>query len=513
MATTLVRVLLLVLAAPAAFAALSVNGLQNRLQSLEPLRRQGLDVDALVREIGYEAQNLDSGGRARLEAQRMLEQVRLSVVAFYDAKIAEGLNTEAARAEVRAHANRDLERFTPAVADGLREVMEATLANPRSSRLPAPSPALLAQLEEASRARQATLHPSLTPVSLPRQRSDEGMLIPASAGGGGISGLSINALGVRAYDNRQEMAQALANSDESSERWVATASLTMESIRTTGYEEQISLQVRAEFLGIEISAGPILKFRRLISSMAIIMGEGMSAMVDSQGHFDFTTRDASGRVVTNRRGRRFISFSCRLEARLENEAGMAGGFKLAGVGGTVREINAFNQNIRMDSRWILVPDTIGGRRTHMVMLDQTCHNEFVNARLENGRTVKQNLDASISAFVGSLIYVNDGLDCVQPHHCREWFRGQHPFLRNSSVPACIPSDDPREVTTCAMRGVDGAKCPVMYQGRRVSSGFMELECSEGFTCVPNRDPATRRGIEMIEGRCRGNSGRRRGSSL
>lgn len=486
-----------------ASAVVTPQSLQNRLSELAPLGAKGLDLDALKREVGYENQQLSTKQRARLEADLLLKQIRFGVQAAYQAALKATGNAEAARAKVRENALQDLEHIDPALADDVRLVVDDALSG--GFQQAPPSVTLTKQLADASLLRQEVLQGSaLTPVVLKEKVPNPSAIedihlgpkttqLPRDTGGA----LATDNLGVLRYNSRQEMAQAMVSATDSSERWVATANVNFRSNRMTGYEENISLQMKAEFLGFEVSAGPVFKFRRTLTSTANFSGEGMNPLVDGRGFFDFVVRDSLNNVRPNRR---FIFFTCELESDIEFEERVGGGFKVGGPGADIQQINGFRQSVNMSSRRILVPDAIGGYQTNLAMLEQTCHNEFVMARLSNGRTVKQNMDASIANVIAGTIYVNNAMECVKDSHCDGWYKKHLSFLSDESTTTaeCVQTTN-KAVMVCAKRGIQGASCPVKGEIQYGIGGMME--CAKGYTCIPDKKPVNMRGWSYTKGTC------------
>lgn len=441
-----------------------------------------MDDEALTRELGYNFQRLTIDERARLESQRLLTIVAEATLAAYEKAISEGASEEVARAEVEELVSVDLAKLDPNMANEIQAVVTAVLDG---REIPTNvSPLFQNRVIEASELRQAQLSQT-SPANLTAglQRMD------AVVGVGSGTGLNASTRGVRRYQTRQELIAAMVSGDES-ERWVATANMSVKSSRATGHDETFTAQLSVEFLGSQISAGPIFTFKRRLTTSVDVKGEGMYPLFNEQGIFDLIWKGADGRPLTNSNGthqRRFVFFTCDAELLIESERALRGGFKISGVGAEGNLVHTYQNTITLSSRRLLVPDSVDGRQVNLAFLAQICHNDFMRARTQNGRSVRDNMNTTARNLASGLTFVDRASECMVDTHCNNWFRGVVSIHKYRTAPRCARAVGNNAMFSCQLRGQVGANCQVVRNGRRVSSGYFEYTCDRGLRCVVTRE--------------------------
>ncbi|MBY0518031.1 MAG: hypothetical protein K2P81_14075 [Bacteriovoracaceae bacterium] len=451
------------LASFSTFAGMSDEALTSRLTELESYRNNGLDLDALTREASYERLDLNLEKRAWIESQIIVQNIRAAVLRGYDAALEQTGSVDGAAKLVRANMDKDMNLIAPELRDDIRTIVEDVLKNPNPTN--------------------ADLAVSDTLLNSMSQRSVERMqvLLQGAQNISEIKELSSDRKGQVEHNTTSALVSALADDQSESERWVSTANMSARSGVTRGSEEEFSAQVSAEFLGVQVAAGPVFKFKKYISSYVDMKGEGLYPIFDAQGKFDVVLRDSLGRP---RKGRRFMMFTCELESNVESETAIKGGFKVMGIGGEGNVLQKFTSNVNFSSRRVLVPDSIDNREATVGVLAKICHNDFMKARATNGRTIKQNLDIMTKNLASALVYVNPALKCLRDSHCNNWFNKEVIWMHKvNTTPVCVQEKNNPSLMTCQLRGIQKAACSVYQEGKRVSSGMFEYTCKTGYRCV------------------------------
>jgi len=450
------------------WASLSEEHMKQRLVELEIYRNNGLDLPAIERQVVYELHDLTPEVRAWQEGQLLARDLRHAVLQSYLVALEESGSAEAAADVIRANMEKDAPLLAPELKDDINALVEHVLANPvpMSSDEDVPlSPALLANMRARGQSQMELLSQPTT-SSLDSFESMDNK----------SSGSSIT--------TRAGLLAAFAGG--SREDFQVNYNTVARSEEARASSQTFSAQVSAEFLGVKLAAGPTFNFTQTITSTVEFGGEGYSPLFDAQGRFDLVKRNSQGQplrvagVVVPRR----VAFSCELEAEVQSETVLAGGFSVAGLGGDARVTRTYKNTVKMASQDLLVPNTLDNRLTTVATLASICQRDYMNVRASNGRTIKQNIDVSIRNLVASLTYRNAAMKCVINSHCNSWYNrevlGIHKYR---TVPRCIQERGNTSVMTCQLRGGTGANCAVVRDGKRVSNGYFEYTCDTGKRCV------------------------------
>lgn len=467
------------------FAAVDEAQLAARLKQLAPLAEQGLDYAALEREASYELQSLPTSERARLEAQLLFSRVQAATVTAYEQALEESHgNADEAVSIVREFVENDLAKVNPTLSASIKAATEQIISNgAQQTEAITEFPANVTDFfTNESKERQELLNQDAFETA---SRSSNSRLKTATGvNPSSGSGLNAAARGVRSYKTKPEFLKAMVSGDES-ERWVATANMSIIDGEMSGSDGEISLQVKVDFLGSEISAGPTLRFYYTASTSLDIKGEGIYPIYDGNGLFDLNWKGADGRpLVTNgKTQRRFVFFTCNASIELETKIEGGGSLKIFGMGAEGRSMTAWRKTIEASSRRMLIPDTIDGQQVTVQMLAKICHKDFLNVRTQNGKTARQNLHMTLANMAKSLVYSNPSMQCATDNHCTGWFNKKWRISKMRAVPRCAQSVGNSGLMTCQTRGREGASCPVYLKGKHVSVGVLEHPCDKGFRCV------------------------------
>jgi hypothetical protein len=308
------------------------------------------------------------------------------------------------------------------------------------------------------------------------------------------------------YGSKAELIESLVSDLESS-RWVSTSNLTIKTDEITKVDSRVSLQLKVEFLGVAVEAGPTIAFSRVYKTNATIMAEGLSPALLSDGNFDFVKRDKLGRAIkeNGKFKKRFFSFACDASLDFNSDYAGSGGFSVAGMGGGASVTKTISQTVNLSSRRVEVPEYIDGKSATIKFLSQICHNDFLKAKATSALTIADSLNVMMKNVVSGLRFSHPKTKCAVDTHCYNWFNNEVISLaRIKNFPRCV--EERREkYRSCTLRGLQGQNCAVFdSKGKQVSDGFFEFTCDAGLKCVKVQQEGWFRNWELYQyakGRC------------
>lgn len=463
---------LLLASALFSFSAMGVTFQEkvNRVEYLEELRDHAIsmDIDAYRRELVYEKQNLSLDKRAENEANLLAEKIRFHVTAAYEAAAQEKSPGEAYE-EIRTAIERDLTLVSPELQEEIKEVSLAALSDAERGfsnkvlELQGMKKIFLKDVTERS-------------DYLNREGDNE---LPLAFFGNTDSPNKVT------YKNKAEILAALTATTEGA-KTSSTSNLTVNSTDTTSVSSNISLRVKASFMGAEINAGPAISFRREYKSRVNIQADGLYPVLSADGNIDFFKRDNAGNLV-KRNGvaqRRLVTFACDISLMFETDYSGGGGFSFAGIGGGVTVSKKYANSVGLVSRRIGLPESVAGKTITYKELMKLCHNDFLKARVTNVMTIEESLNVMMKNVASSLAFSHPKNKCVQDKHCLGWFsKDVISWVRYNNTPRC--AEEPNEkYRVCELRGLEGQNCTLRDKsGKRISSGSFEFACDAGLKCV------------------------------
>lgn len=469
---------LLLLVSFSAFGEVSIEEKQNRIEYLETLQEKvpAMDIEAYKRELQYEKLGLSLDERAKAEASLIAEQIKTQVARAYEASLASKSAGEAA-AEVREAIEKDSVLVNAEMREEIKELSLRALEDIQEGRVSADEnlESVERSLMKGIKERYDFLNEEAEPMPMTAM-----MIDPTTPKANGNKDAER-----REYATKAALLESLA-SDKENVNWISTGGLTIKSQQLTKAEANISMQVKAEFLGVSLSAGPSFTFSREYSSDVQVMAEGMHPVLLPDGNFDFYKRDNKGKIVVKggKQVKRFINFYCDAELEFATEAKTGGGFSIAGIGGGASVQSTFKNVVSLTSRRVLVPEYIDGKSVTFKSLAQLCMNDFLRARVTNNMTIAQSLNIMMRNVVSSLRYSHPKTKCVRDSHCFNWYNKEIIALaRIANYPRCV--EEKREkFYQCQLRGLKGQNCAVFdAKGKRVSDGMFEFQCDVGLKCV------------------------------
>jgi hypothetical protein len=461
-----------------AVGAVSFEEKENRIEYLESLQQQvpAMDIDVYKREIQYEKMGLSIDERAKAEASHLAEKIKTQILRAYEASLEMNSPEEAAR-EVREAIIKDSKLINLDMRNEIRELSLKALAEIQDGRilnnenLESIEKSLLRGIKE----RYEFLNQEASPIPMSAKTINSG-----------VSGENIEKDQERKeYASRKELVESLASEKENI-KWVSAGGSTLKSQAITKKEISISLQVKAEFLGVSISAGPSFTFTREYSSDVQITSEGMNPVLLSDGNFDFYKRDHDGNIVikNGKHQKRFMSFHCNTTLEFASESNTGGGFTLEGIGASGSLASKYTNSVNMSSRRVAVPEYVDGKSTTFVLLTQICMNDFLRARVTNNMTISQSLNIMMKNVVASLIYSHPKTKCVKDSQCLDWFENDIlSIAKIGNRPRCV-EESREKFYQCQIRGLKGQNCAVYNaKGKLISDGMFEFPCDNGLQCV------------------------------
>lgn len=453
-----------------AFGSVSFQEKKNRVAFLNELSQSSaisMNIEAYHRELNYEQENLPLDKRAENEAKLLSEKVRVQIAKVYEAALESHGDTGIAVEEVRTAIEKDLMLVSEELQDEMRNLSLNALEGIQRGEIS--SDYNLVNIEKA----------------LMKGVADRSNFLNEEGDNSLPPGMAKNDSSRTSYTNKADILESLTSNRESVE-WVTTAGNTIKSADTRKVDSRVSLQVKVEFLGIGIEAGPSIYFKREYKTNVSVMSQGMTPSILPDGNFDFVERDRMGQAVkvNGKNKKRFISFQCDADLEFQTDYAGAGGFSFAGIGGSAGVTKSFANSVNIASRRLLLPEIIGNKAVSMKTLTELCHNEFLNARVTNNLTVTGALNAMMKNVIASLRFSHPKTKCSTDNHCAKWFNSDVTALAKKNNKARCVEESKEKYMKCELRGQNGQSC-IVYdsKGKRLSSGSMEYNCDNGLRCV------------------------------
>jgi hypothetical protein len=157
--------------------------------------------------------------------------------------------------------------------------------------------------------------------------------------------------------SRSELIDSLVSEREST-RWVLTSNTTIRGDQIMKADTRLKVQLKVNYMGIEIEAGPSVQFNRLFKTAAVVSGEGLRPVMLEGGSFDFHRRDSNGNVVVinGKIQKRFFNFTCEASLDFRSDYSGGGGFSVMGSGGGVSVTKTYSNSVFLESRRVAVPE-------------------------------------------------------------------------------------------------------------------------------------------------------------
>lgn len=466
--------ILVALISSSSFAGISFQQKQMRVQSLMKLKLHApsLAFEAYQRELDYEAAGLSINARAKNETNLLADRVRQQVISAYKAALLTHKNSDDAREEVRSNIESDLELAAPQLKEELLNLSILTLDS----------------IDAGGTSQEVDL--SNIEVAMKKEviKRNEFLNEQDDRGGADPINPSVNSSKDserKEYKNKAELIESLV-SDRESSRWVTTSNQTINTSEIFKTDSNISLQLKFEFLGVSVEAGPMINFKRQYTTNATIMAEGLNPVLMHDGNFDYWKRDKAGRIIVKngKDVKRYINFTCDSSLEFETEYSGSGGFKFMGLGGEVTISQKYVNTVNLTSRRIALPEYVAGKSVTVKFISELCHQSFLNAKFSNSMTVSQSLNVMMKNVVSGLTFSHPKTKCAIDEHCYSWFNNEIiSLVKIKNFPRCAEESYREKFRSCQLRGLEGQNCPVYEGGKRTSDGQWEYACDKGLKCV------------------------------
>lgn len=456
-------------------AQVSFEEKQNRVEYLEELSKTAtsMNIEAWRRELSYERQDLTLKERAKNEANLLAETIKNQIAKAYDASLLTHGDPNQAQVEIREAIEKDLELVDSEIRDELKTLAFETLENVQRGEMSASVDLIKTEnmMLNGVRDRAVFLNQEFSFASR-EGLVDKQMSAPD---------LSNDANKI-SYKTKNEILSSLVSDGESTSS-ITTGAVTLKSTTQTQMESKINLQVKVEFLGVGIGAGPVITFKREYSTLVNIQAAGLNPVLLSDGNFDLSVTNKTGKIQ-----KRIITFACESTLNFETEYAGQGGFSVAGVGASTSIGKKYVNNVNLTSRRIAVPEDIDGKTVTYKYLTDLCHRDFLNARVTNNLTVSGSLNMMMKNVVAGLRFSHPKTKCATDNHCVNWYNKEVlPLVRIGNFPRCV-EEGREKYRACALRGLKGQNCAVFdSQGKRISDGMFEFVCDKGLKCVQTQE--------------------------
>jgi hypothetical protein len=476
---------------PTGFAEVSFQEKIERVKFLEKLSTDNpyLNLDSYRRELEYERKSIPLEKRAHIEANLLAEKITTQVQKAYELSLKDNGEQEALR-EIRLGIERDLELISPEFKEEISLISSLALESARIGGLHSVSD--VSNLErlmlKGSSERSSYLNKEDQGGEDPKTKMDSPL-------GSGIKSFENST-----YLSKNDVINSLVSDFESSP-WVSSSSLNFRSDAITKTESKINIQLKAEFLGATIEAGPTIAFKREFKTSALIMAEDLNPVLLPDGRFENFRKDTHGKVLleNGRPKKRYVSFSCDASLDFETEYVGSGGFSIIGSGIETAVMKKYISSVDLSSRRIVVPEVIEDKVVTLNYLNQICHTDFLSAKINNNMTISKSLNIMMKNVVNSLRFSHPKTSCVYDSDCQNWFYQQNiALMRLNNTPRCVTASK-EKYQYCSLRGQKGQNCTVLNsKGVRVSNGSFEFTCDKGLKCVKVLEEGWFKGGEVYQ---------------
>lgn len=469
------RCSLLMLTLSLSVFAVGPDDMEMRVNNLQHLRDAlpAINVEAYVRELNYEKQEIPHEKRAEIEANKIGEELRRQIYALYHEALERSGDKATAHEEMKLAIENDLQLISPELRDEFRSLsLEALTLAESGAELSSDSALEGLKQEMLKGSLQRSLY-----LNTPYFSSiDTKNKLPTVSGSKSAERME--------YNSRRELVAALV-SDEDSSSWFNSAGQDIDSEASTYSDGDISFRFKTRFLGVAVEAGPVIKVHKEIRTTAHIVAEGHYPLILSNGSFDFAKRDRNGRklVKNGKPERRFAAFFCDARLNFTTDYNGAGSFTYMGIGGSLSRGKSVSDSVSMDSRQVFLPEYVDHMRVTMPLLRQICHNDYLKAKVTPNLTLKQSMEISMNNLLAGATFIHPKTKCAIDNHCINWFKKEKlSVLGNRVYPRCV-EDRNEKFRTCIVASRAGQACPVHANGKLVSRGVNEYVCDRGLTCV------------------------------
>lgn len=478
-----------------ALADVSFQEKKNRVEFLEQLTGTpiSMDIAAYRRELKYEKENLPLDVRAENEASLLAEDIKNVVIKAYEASMKSHGDVNQALKEINAQIEKDSELIDPALREEIKRLSQETLEGIQRGQVNSET-----KLENV----QKVFLKGVQERSEFLNKEAE-LILPTDMRAVPGASLDRNRLN---YNAKSEIVASLVSEFNNADLSATSTTMFKSDVVSTRIGN-ISLQVKVEFLGSSISAGPQIIFKREIKTLVDINAEGLNPVLLHDGNFDFHKRDGLNRIVkvNGKDQRRKVNFGCDASLVFETDYAGGGGFAVAGMGASGTVSKKYGNTVTLASRRIAVPEYIDSKTTTLKTLMDLCHRDFLKARITSNMTVESSLNVMMKNAVSSIKFSHPKTKCATDNHCVNWYNKQVlPLWRVKNYPRCV-EESREKYFSCELRGLQGQNCALYdRKGKRITDGLGEFKCDKGLRCVQVQEAGWFKGMDLYQaakGRC------------
>jgi hypothetical protein len=474
------------------YAEVSFEEKINRLKYLKELTSDIpiVNLQLYERELEYEKKRIPIERRAQIEANLLAESIRLQVQKAYESSLEINGEMEALK-EIRSGIERDLGLIAEEFREELGHISLTALDSVRSGGVNDNSVFNLTNLEglmlKRSKERSSFFNSE--------NEEDDSLKFSQPSTGPGIKSFENSN-----YVSKSDIISSLVSDYESSP-WVSSSSLNFRSDSISKIDTKINFQLKVDFLGATIEAGPSIAFKREYKTSALIMAEDLYPVLLPDGRFDNVRKDKQGKILleNGKPKKRYVSFSCDASLGFETEYVGSGGFLVAGMGVDVDLIKKYINSVDLSSRRIVVPEIIEDKVVTLNYLNQICHKDFLGAKISDNLSVMKSLNMMMKNVISSIRFSHPKTSCAYDSDCHSWFYNENiALLRLSNTYRCL-IDSKEKFQYCGLRGLRGQSCTIYNsKGVRISSGSFEFSCDKGLKCIKVKEEGWFQGGELYQ---------------
>lgn len=435
----------------------------------------------LSRTLVYTNQGHDSEAQAELEVQRLTNIIISQVHSIYSNALAESGDPTEAREQTTAMIQGDLENIAPELRDEMLRISEAALEDAVAGKG-------VSQISSSKELQQIYLKPSLEDSTFLRFKNLAKIDVPFATSGEDAE--------KRRYSDVDELLRGMTSAARGA-RWMEGFGIESTSENSSSRDGEVSVRFKAQFLGVEVEAGPVVKFSREVKSTLRLSAEGRYPISRQDGTFDLQERDSSGKVISNNR---YAVFYCDLKLDYTSETVGSGGFSVAGAGARASLSRRLTETVSVESRRLMIPEFIGNTQITIHKLREICQRRYINAKVNSRMTVRGLADVQLRNQLAGVIYSNPKTQCGRDSQCVNWYRqNKRGVYGPYAYPRCV-TNKKESFRYCMAAASINRPCPVFDKGKRVSNTMFELPCDYGLKCVTTKEA----GVlfwQYAEGKC------------
>ncbi len=364
------------------FQVLAEVEFDEKIKRVEFLEKLGslhgsLEVGPYRRELEYERDRLPLEVRAQREAQLLANRLRAQVRKKY-AELIEASASLDARAQLQSQIEADLVHVAGELRPEVRAIALDALVEVSEGRSGFGSDfsrlqrRMLLQVRQRARFLNQRLQTQAPDASHFFETPELHQLTQAQL----------------RNTTKQQVLEGLVSERELAPYLMGSFVTVRSDVASRG-DSRVSIQIKADFLGASVEAGPSVSFNRTYRTQAVVMAEGLAPVVNTDRTFDRGRRDRFG---TPTPGKRTITIGCEVSLLFSATYAGAGGFSVFGVGGSASVSKQYSNAVQVTSNRIMLPETIDGRPVDLGTLSQLCHRDFLKTQVSGAVDVAGSLN-------------------------------------------------------------------------------------------------------------------------